>query len=274
MLSAFARATLEVLCQWRLVPGLIVTNDWFTGLVPAYARNPRFFGQAFYRTDFLHICHNLDPDYEGRMWPDPAQGALQSLHELDPHLLVDPSWDKTVVNPTRAALLCADSWATVSRSYRADLLAGSPLRAILELAPHPFAHPNGIPVAVREARLRRMPFASHAEAKAELQRRFFGMERPDASLPLLAFVGRITAQKGVHLILQSAEQLLRDCGFRCQFLVGGMASASDAYGRMCAGLMSELRARHPAHFWADPGLFFTEGKCALLLVPEPLSARP
>jgi starch synthase len=114
-------------------------------------------------------------------------------------------------------------------------------------------------VRLREARLRKMACASHAEAKADLQRRYFGMERPDASIPLLAFVGRITAQKGVHLILQSAEQVLRDCNYRCQFLLGGMASDSDAYGRQCAGAMNELRARHPSLFWADPGLFFTDG---------------
>lgn len=259
MLAAFARATLETLCQLRLVPSLIITNDWFTGLVSAYARNPRFFGMTFYRTDFLHICHNLDPDYEGRVWPDKNQGSLQALHELDPHLLVDPSWDKTVINPTRASLLCSDSWATVSRSYRADLLASSPLRAILELAPHPFAHPNGIPAKSREARLKKLPFANHEEAKAEIQKRYFGLERPDPTIPLFAFVGRITAQKGVHLILQSVEQVLRDFSYRCQFLVAGAASDSDTYGRQCANAMNDLRVRHPSLFWADPGLFFTDG---------------
>jgi glycogen synthase len=115
-MSAFARATLEALCQWRCIPSLVITNDWFTGLVPAYARNPRFFGAAFNRTDFLHIAHNLDPDYEGRLWPDRGQGTLAHLHELDTHLLVDPYWADVVINPTRAALLCSDSWATVSRS--------------------------------------------------------------------------------------------------------------------------------------------------------------
>ena len=259
MLAAFARATLETLCQLRLVPSLIITNDWFTGLVSAYARNPRFFGMTFYRTDFLHICHNLDPDYEGRVWPDKNQGSLQGLHDLDPHLLVDPSWDKTVINPTRAALLCSDSWATVSRSYRADLLSSSPLRAILELAPHPFAHPNGIPAKSREARLKKLPFANHDEAKAEIQKRYFGLERPDPTIPLFAFVGRITAQKGVHLILQSVEQVLRDFNYRCQFLVAGAASDSDTYGRQCANAMNDLRVRHPSLFWADPGLFFTDG---------------
>lgn len=259
VMSAFARGTLETLCQWRLIPSLIITNDWFTGLVPAYARNPRFFGHVFNRSDFMHICHNLDPDYEGRLWPDRAQGSLGYLHELDPHLLVDPYWADVVINPTRAALLCSDTWATVSRSYRTDLLSSSPLRSLLRLAPHPFAHPNGIPVKARASRLQSLPFNTHEAAKAALQRKYFGMERPDPTLPLFAFVGRITAQKGVHLILQSVDQLLRDFNYRAQFIVGGMASESDSYGRHCAGMLHDLRARHPSLFWADPGLFFTDG---------------
>jgi hypothetical protein len=40
VMCAFARGALEVLCQWRLIPSLFVTNDWFTGLASAFARNP------------------------------------------------------------------------------------------------------------------------------------------------------------------------------------------------------------------------------------------
>lgn len=259
VMATFAKGTLELLCQWRLIPGLIVTNDWFTGLVPAYARNPKFFGSVFNRTDFLHIAHNLNPDYEGRLWPDRSQGKLEHLHELDSHLLVDPYWQDIVINPTRAALLCSDSWATVSRSYRGELLSGSPLRPLLRLAPHPFAHPNGIPVKARQGRLNSLPTKTHEEAKAVLQRKYFNMTHPDLSVPLFAFVGRITLQKGVHLILESIDALLTASAGRAQFLVGGMASESDSYGRHCAGMMADLRARHPDTFWADPNLFFTDG---------------
>jgi len=49
-------------------PSVVVTNDWFTGLVPAYARAGHF-GRWFDGSDFLHICHNLDPSYEGRIYP-------------------------------------------------------------------------------------------------------------------------------------------------------------------------------------------------------------
>lgn len=124
-----------------------------------------------------HLCR-----YEGRLYPDKEQGHLSRLHGLQNDLLVDPFWSDVVrravvvfagvcesvqvLNPTRCALLSSDTWATVSRwlfsaehvcalcshaprchrSYRADLLASSPLREILRLAAHPFAHPNGIPV--------------------------------------------------------------------------------------------------------------------------------
>jgi hypothetical protein len=33
-----AKGSLEALCQLRLIPNMIVTNDWFTGLVPAFAK--------------------------------------------------------------------------------------------------------------------------------------------------------------------------------------------------------------------------------------------
>jgi hypothetical protein len=85
------------------------------------------------------------------------------------------------------------------------------------------------------------------------------MDTPDPSLPLFAFVGRITAQKGVHLILAAVDNLLRECNYRCLFLVGGMASESDSYGRHCAGILNDLRARHPKNFWADPAAFFVDG---------------
>jgi starch synthase len=258
ILVAFAKGALELLCQFSLMPSVIVTNDWFTGLIPAYARHGHF-GDVFNRSDFLHIAHNLDPDYEGRLWPDKAQGNLSHLHGLPPHVLVDPYWNDIVINPTRAALLCSDTWATVSRSYRDDLLSSSPLRALLRLSPHPFAHPNGIPVVAREKRLRGLPFNSHESAKIELQRKYFKFATPDPSIPLFAFVGRITLQKGVHLILQAVDQLIHIHRHRIMFLVGGMASQSDSYGLGCSHVMNDLKAKYPDRVWADPNMFFTDG---------------
>ena len=274
VLTAFNKGVLEVMCKSGIAPSLVVTNDWFTGLTPAYTRNRRFFGDYFNATDFLHICHNLNEKYEGRQYPKVEEGNLAHVHGLEHHVLVDPHWGRQegremIVNPSRAALLTADTWATVSCTYRDELLygsrmepAGSPLKPLLRLPPHPFACSNGISVTKRLAILRAAPACGrldHWEAKAALQAKYFGAGGVRRDCLLLAFVGRVTEQKGVHLILQCVERLLHESAFNVQVLVGGQAESSDPYARGCAGAMLDLARRHPRNFWADPQLFFTDG---------------
>ena len=56
---------------------MVVTNDWFTGLIPAYAKK-KAFGETFNGTTFFHIVHNLEPSYEGRIGPN--VGAMENIH--------------------------------------------------------------------------------------------------------------------------------------------------------------------------------------------------
>jgi glycogen synthase len=42
--------------------------------------------------------------------------------------------------------------------------------------------------------------------------KYFNYKALDDSVPLFAFVGRVTAQKGVHLILDTAENIIERCG--------------------------------------------------------------
>jgi len=46
-------------------------------------------------------------------------------------------------------------------------------------------------------------------AKGMLQKKYFNFESLDDSVPLFAFVGRVTSQKGVHLILDVAEHIFK-----------------------------------------------------------------
>lgn len=80
VLTAFAKASLELLCRWPIIPGIVVTNDWFTGLAAGYARDPRHFGRTFDATQFIHIAHNLDPSYEGRLYPSVRSYAASPPH--------------------------------------------------------------------------------------------------------------------------------------------------------------------------------------------------
>ena len=45
-LALMAKATLEVFCFTKKIPSIIVTNDWFTALVPAYPKHGHF-GEVF-----------------------------------------------------------------------------------------------------------------------------------------------------------------------------------------------------------------------------------
>jgi glycogen synthase len=78
------------------------------------------------------------------------------------------------------------------------------LAGLLRQKPQPFAFPNGIPVEARIKKLMEVA-PDHLTAKKLLQQKYFGFADLDDSTPLLAFVGRITTQKGVHLILDAME---------------------------------------------------------------------
>lgn len=122
----------------------------------------------------------------------------------------------------------------------------------------PFAHSNGIPV---EARIKKLDAASsdHIDAKRKLQQKYFHFGDIDDSIPIFGFVGRVTEQKGVHLICESAEAIIHQFNHKIQFIVGGPASPSDPYAAKCAQMMNDLKARYPNNFWAAPDEFFMDG---------------
>lgn len=249
--------SLEICCQKQLTPSMIVTNDWLPSMAAGYRD---FFGDYFKNTSFFHLIHNLgEGAYEGRVYPNPGEGTLDHIHRLPVRLLVNEWWSTTVVNPSRCALLKSDSWGTVSPSYLKELLADHPLQDILNMAKAPFAYPNGIRKAEREEALRVKGAESHAVAKEILQKRYFGFQKGDPSIPLFAFVGRITSQKGVHMILHAVDELIAHTGGKIQILVGGPANYKDEYSARCARHMLELKTRHPWCFWASPNDFFTDG---------------
>lgn len=119
-IACFGKASLQLLCDLQIIPSIILTNDWFTGLTPAYAKNGSF-GDIFKGTKFIHICHNLEPEYEGRIYPTNEQGNLEGIYQFNPDWVIDNSWDRTIINPSRCAIMISDQWATVSHSYKNDL---------------------------------------------------------------------------------------------------------------------------------------------------------
>ena len=158
-----------------MVPSVIVTNDWFTGLTAAYNKSGAF-GDTFKGTTFLHIFHNVQESYEGRLYISNNDGGLRGIHGLDNGLLMDRP---NMINPSRCASLCSDQWATVSKSYRSEILASSSLAHILRKFPNPFAFPNGIPIKARLKKMKEEVGLDHFEAKRILQKKYFKYEDLD-----------------------------------------------------------------------------------------------
>jgi len=89
--------------------------------------------------------------------------------------------------------------------------------------------------------------------------KYFNFQDLDDSIPLFSFVGRVTAQKGVHLILDCAEGIIERCGQKVQILVGGPANMGEPYSASCAHKMWHLKSKYPQCFYAAPEEFFTDG---------------
>ena len=128
------------------------------------------FGSTFRGTKCFHIIHNLDPLYEGRLYPSEGDSdpKLQRIHELPLENLIDPLWQTIIVNPSRCAILNTDNWGTVSNSYKIELLKESPLNSILLRFPKPFAFPNGIRREQRFKLIMEKTNNDHLAAKAIL----------------------------------------------------------------------------------------------------------
>ena len=92
-----------------------------------------------------------------------------------------------------------------------------------------------------------LPTRTHNTAKLYVQKKYFGYE--NLSIPLLVFVGRITEQKGVHLICEMAEELIVSQNRNIQIIVGGIANEEDPYGRYCMNRMNYLRTYYGDCFW-------------------------
>jgi len=242
-------------------PSIVLTNDWYMGLAAAY-RKARYFNDYFDNSKFLHIVHNLGDAYQGRIYVNNScdVGHIRYLTGLNVDWLIDPYWNDKIFNPSRCAVICSDQWATVSKSYRKEIKQGCSLSPILNNFKEPFAFPNGVRVQDIKARLDKL--GEYKDEKIRLLKKYFDVSHEDTKkydeLVLFGFVGRICEQKGVHLILESVEHILKVTNNNAYFVLGGMVDGSE-YSAYCATLMKDLVRKYKDNFWANPDEFFTEG---------------
>ncbi len=206
-----SRAVLEAAKALQFRPHIVHANDWQTALVPFYLKT-LYRGDAFFKdVKTLFTIHNL---------------GYQGLFPRQMMLLTGLGWEYFNpealefygrVNFLKAGILGADMVSTVSPSYAREILTpeyGFGLEGLLQKrAERLRGILNGLdtgtwnplhdehlpsPYGVRS-------LAGKGRAKALLVKRC-GFSQ--ARAPLLAMVGRLSAQKGVDLLLEVAPWLI------------------------------------------------------------------
>jgi starch synthase len=207
----FSRGVLETSKMLKFRPDVIHCNDWQTALLPFYLQTIYKEDRFFKDTATLLTIHNLG--YQG-LFPA-SEMPLTGLgwKFFNPEGI--EFYGK--INFLKAGLISADVLTTVSNTYAKEILQedfGFGLEGVLKNRERDlYGVINGIDYDEWDpSRDKLIPETFHIEnlqGKAVCKR----MLVKEASLdkvdrPLIGMVGRLSAQKGLDLVLQSLEEIL------------------------------------------------------------------
>ena len=243
-IACFSKACLQLLCDANIVPSIIVTNDWFSGLTAAYGKDT--FGDYFKSTKFIHLCHNLEPAFQGKL--NFSDDNFQHIYQFNKDYLINPYSNERVINPSRCAILKSDQWATLSKAYKRYLQLNSPLADILNQKPCPFAYPNGIFINKRLKEIQLSTGVKKKECKKYIQQKYFGYDTGDYEIPIFTYIGDINEEKGVMLILDSFEEIINKINGNINLLIIGNSNQDDYYYQNCVNKMSKFKGKYPYKF--------------------------
>lgn len=209
--SFFSRAVLEACRHINFSPDVIHCNDWHTGLIPAYLRALYGAVDLFSRTKTLFTIHNLM--YQGVFPRDFLESTgLPKDMASERVLLHDGS-----VNFMKAGITLADAVNAVSETYAKEIQTpeyGYGLHGVLRQNRHKLHGVlNGLDLGVWDptsdplipVRYQPTDLKGKGANKRALKREL-GLPRNKGLL--LGFVGRLTVQKGVDILIDALPQML------------------------------------------------------------------
>lgn len=210
--SFFSRGILETCKALNFMPDIIHCNDWQTGLVPIYLKYAFKGDKSFSKTFVLTTIHNIG--YQGIF---PASDMF--FTGLD-RAFFSPEGIEFYgkINFLKACLISADFITTVSSNYAKEILTkeyGFGLEGVLrKRAPDIAGIINGIDY--KEWNPKKDPYiianydsknlSNKKKCKAQLLKECSIKSNPNA--PLIGIVSRLSAQKGIDLILDSIEKII------------------------------------------------------------------
>ncbi len=207
----FSRGVLEACKALDFQPDIIHCNDWQTGIVPLYLKTLYKADPFFKGTASLLTIHNLG--YQG-LFPAaemPLTGLGWELFNPDGIEFYGG------MNFLKAGLISADMLTTVSDTYAKEILQaefGFGLEGVLKTRKNDlFGVINGIDYSewdtVRDAHIPEKFSIADLHGKAGCKKRLVKEVSLDkVERPLIGLVTRLSAQKGLDLVLQSLEELV------------------------------------------------------------------
>ncbi|NCO67778.1 MAG: glycogen synthase GlgA [Nitrospirae bacterium CG_4_10_14_0_8_um_filter_41_23] len=212
----FSRGILETCKALNLKPDVIHCNDWQTGLVPLYLKTIYSADKFFKNTATLFTIHNLG--YQG-LFPS-SEMPLTNLGWK----LFNPEGMEFYgkINFLKAGIISADILNTVSNTYAKEILNkefGFGLDGVLRVRETDlYGVINGIDYKEWDpsrdefipANYSHDDISGKVSCKKELMKFLFGPSDilNIGRIPLIGMVGRLSAQKGLDLVLNSIDELL------------------------------------------------------------------
>lgn len=221
--------------EWLLVekktkgwlPDVIHINDWHSGYFAEMARTDKRYKDALKGIPILHTIHNFR--YQGNMDfayipPEKKDNGKDRLADFYDDKLHSQ-------NALLRGIIHADWVNTVSPTHATEVLTiqyGEGLEKVLQ---HRRATLSGIINGLDTATFdpAKDPLVTHNYSVESIEKRKankmilqkeFGLKQ-DPDVPLLAFLGRLDKQKGLHFIADALPQLFEELGIQFVILGGG-----------------------------------------------------
>ncbi len=236
-----SRAAVEFTRQQEFVPDIIHSNDWHTGYVPNFLETV-YKNNDTEKIASLFSIHNLyqgvfDFDHASEMDFDDGKGKLASF--FSDHFFKQ--------NALKRGIIYADLVNTVSQTYSREIMtenyAPKLFNLLKELRGKFYGVLNGLDYnnfnpkndKIINKNFSAANLAARQENKISLQKEFNLKILPHS--PILGIVGRLDEQKGLDLVLETMDFILKECG--AQLIVVG--KGDDKYG----DYFVDLEKRYP-----------------------------
>lgn len=208
----FGRAAIELMLRMERPPDILHANDWQSALAVIYLRTLFREDSRFFNTRTVFTVHNIE--YQGKY--DPA--ILCDVFDLHP-VHREAVMHGGCINLMKGALVLADHVTTVSRRYAEELCTEEYSFGLSEVIRSVRYKTSGILNGIdtayfspSDAGVIPYPYtvadAEHGKAanKAAIRKELGLCE--DREAPLLVMVTRLTAAKGIDLVLEMIDSLL------------------------------------------------------------------